>query len=529
MARRPLMDSAINSAGGSISASQLVSIVLAEASATAPPSGPSSSASAAGGAVPAPAPDSLREDAIQAALLAPSFRQAVLDIAGIEDTTADGRRAVLDAAFSAGSVIITRLLAYGSSALAKRHPLLAKLLNLRSELSAYFSHCHVVRADGTVSKLAEKWSWTDLSGSDDSQMQLFLRQRYRQMNWIDAPHGVVGLLSVVNGSECDAVDTLDHFVVVPILEDLRDFGERTFTAFGVPPTVPSARGYSWRSFMDFYIEHLKFAKRLASIDEQCDWLSKASESFREALNCMGAEVRRVVESDTPATAAFGAILPIDAKPVKDMLAAQASLEGLIEHREQWSWMRPAQSSTIRADELPKLSRDPRLRAKSNAAGKRAMRSRSPTPPRSKKVSFHDSDASPEPATSPPRLHFYWLQPMKLLFVSGRVWNVAALAKHLGVHVNAKCWTVALSRRTDANRLLHCEKKGKSGHETVSSAAHVLAQKVDDLSSRFARAPNADERRRLAKAGAITEQVTVSRSSGRSSRGRGRGNGKPSGK
>ena len=121
-------------------------------------------------------------------------------------------------------------------------------------------------------------------------MQFFLRQRYRQMNWIDAPDRVVGLLSVVNGSECDAIDSLDHFVVVPILEDLRDFGERTFTAFGVPPTVPPACGYSWRSFLDFYIEHFKLAKRLASVDEQCDWLSKASESFREALCCMGAEV-----------------------------------------------------------------------------------------------------------------------------------------------------------------------------------------------------------------------------------------------
>ena len=240
----------------------------------------------------------------------------------------------------------------------------------------------------------------------------------------------------------------------------------------------------------------------------------------------------MVESDTPASAAFGAILPVDAQPIKDMRAAQTSLETLVANREQWSWMRPAQSSSsVRVDELPKRSQDSRLRQRSSAAGKRPARSRSPTPPRVKKVAFADSDDSHEPEPEPQRRHFFWLQQGKLLFVSGRVWNIVALAKHLGVQPNAKCWQVALSRRTDANRLLNCDKRSTSGHDSISSAAHKLSQKIDDLTANFARPPNADERRRLARVGAIAEPNTTSRASGRSSRGRGRGrgNGKPSGK
>ena len=142
-------------------------------------------AATVGGTPAQPLPDSLREDAIQAALLATSFRQAVLDIAGIDDSTADGRRAVIDAAFSSGSIIIVRLLAYGSASLAKRHPLLAKLLNLRSELPSYFSYCQVVQADGTLTALAQRWSWVDRTGADDTQLRLFLRQQYSKMNWIE--------------------------------------------------------------------------------------------------------------------------------------------------------------------------------------------------------------------------------------------------------------------------------------------------------------------------------------------------------
>ena len=109
-------------------------------------------------------------------------------MASVDLDTEEGRREAFDAAFSSGSALIVRMLSHGGVMLARRHPLLASLHEVRGELYAYLTYCQVVdRTTGEVSSRARRWSWTEEDNSDDTQLALFLRQKYAAMDWVNAP------------------------------------------------------------------------------------------------------------------------------------------------------------------------------------------------------------------------------------------------------------------------------------------------------------------------------------------------------
>ena len=517
---------------------QLVTEFLHEVSTISTASASASGAGAvatAGGPAHEPQPGTLRDDAIQAALAAPAFRQCALAMAGLDMDTDEGRRSAFDAAFSSGSAIIIRVLAHGSALLARRHPLLAQLHEVRGELYSYFNYCQAVDSStGELSSRGMRWSWTDEDNSDDTQLSLFLRQKYAAMDWVNPPLGALGWKAVFTGQRLLPVDPRDHYVIVSVLEEICSFGERTFTAFGLPTDVPTAQGYSWKTFFVFYIDHVKLATRLSSRAEQFNWLEKADKQCRAALRCMGNEVRRRIESATPATSVFGAILPHDAKPICAMKEQQAALEKLADFREQFDWLRDAETPAVRVNDLPLLSEG---RGTQGAGPSRAphspARSRSPSPSRSSsarpaRVSFRDDgssgdDASPKRSRLPsggkgkgkaadgrqqggdpqrgdadgPQPTHLWLVPQKLLFVSGRVWDIPATAKSLNVAVGAKCWPVVLSRRTARNKMSECERRGKPGHKKLGDAAHILDVDYTELEGRKGlwRAPTSAEHKR----------------------------------
>ena len=62
---------------------------------------------------------------------------------------------------------------------------------------------------------------------------------------------------------------------------------------------------------------------------------------------------------------------------------------------------------------------------------------------------------------------------KTLIVSGRAWNIPALAKHLGVKVTSICWPYVLCLATvDAARATRCNKHGQPGHGAHGKGAHI---------------------------------------------------------
>ena len=63
----------------------------------------------------------------------------------------------------------------------------------------------------------------------------------------------------------------------------------------------------------------------------------------------------------------------------------------------------------------------------------------------------------------------------LLYVSGKIWDVAAFCAHHKIGVNAKCFEVLLCARAGKNKLGNCPSPSASGHKGASDAAHVRGE------------------------------------------------------
>ena len=87
-----------------------------------------------------------------------------------------------------------------------------------------------------------------------------------------------------------------------------------------------------------------------------------------------------------------------------------------------------------------------------------------------------------------------------LHVTRRVWDVAAVAHHLGVPSNgpgAPCWPTALAASLEKNRASLCGCWGADGHRSTSDTAHQLAFSLDattraELETKFSRAATESE-------------------------------------
>ena len=91
----------------------------------------------------------LRDDAINEALHSKEFRDCEDNCAHMDISTTEGCRSILEQGFLANCAIITKIIMRGSKELARRHTLLATMLEARggsgiSGIIDYFSHAHAM-------------------------------------------------------------------------------------------------------------------------------------------------------------------------------------------------------------------------------------------------------------------------------------------------------------------------------------------------------------------------------------------------
>ena len=120
---------------------------------------------------------------------------------------------------------------------------------------------------------------------------------------------------------------------------------------------------------------------------------------------------------------------------------------------------------------------------------------------------------------PGSLSASWRWHHNRMIISGLSWDVAALAKHLGVPARgagAPCWPFVLADCHDKNRMARCGFSAKAGHEQFEFPAHALAKDFDRaaMTVRFSTQATPEE-----KAGLVTTPAGKGRGKGA---GRGRG-------
>ena len=172
----------------------------------------------------------LHEDEIRNAILSESYRQCEQTVRGIDSSTSEGRRKILEACAMSGNSLIIRVMFRGQKELARRDRLLALVLEARggqglTGLIDYFSHAHAVDpATGEVPQRRRGFSVAGESGNNETELRKFILCKLKDMNWFCTKTGIYALRKCDTGANLLPLDERDHLCIVPELEELLKFG-----------------------------------------------------------------------------------------------------------------------------------------------------------------------------------------------------------------------------------------------------------------------------------------------------------------
>ena len=442
--------------------------------------------------------------------------------------------------------------------ISKRDETLARLNDLRTHLTTFLEHSiRLDPATGAERPSLKHFRLTDDLGNPSTFASTFCEFALDKVPWIAAPCGLLGYQHRLNSNgRAAALPEADHYCIPSVMEDLADFAQIPFSAIGMPAVVDAADGYSMASFCRFYAKHLKLAARLETKEEQLQWLKTSTTHWHTAMALAGTSLRALIFSSNVASlnlssfqcprrpgapaagpAFFTADRPLvraDSPPVVALLKMQTALEAAKALKASTDiYGSGADSSSVAYEDvqLPRLSSMKRPAVDNAGQDKRGkLRSTSPLPlkPKPKGADGEDQRAGRDSKAIPPgALTDTWRYTNggRTLIVSGKAWNIPALAKHLGVSIGSVCWPYVLCQAAnEAARAARCDKFGTAHHGPHGKGAHISL----DLAKleNFCRFATEEERKGLRSLGRKTGGKGGGKGKGKargpSSRGRGRG-------
>ena len=466
-------------------------------------------------AVPLPS-----EDALRAFIDGRAAQELVVVLDGADVNTLDGRLAVFGRAFAGDCRLAARMLLYGERALAPKHSLLGRLFELRPYLDEYFTKLAVVDlTTGAVPGVLRKVRITGPSGKETAFLDNFLAHQLEHMDMLgdfETP-GMLYVHSFRDSSKYQAYPEWDHYCIVAIVTDLREFMGRFFAGIGAPNALPAdAGGLSWHGWCDYYLKYLTFARRLATRERQLDWLELGHEQFLGALRLIGQLLHSHFTSSVTGRV-LSALLPLDCDPVRILQEKMDSFDRGVEIAAHYDFGIAASSTAPHAPHvLPLLSsrhnKLPKPKPKLKVSPGPRVGDRRPHPSRGGAEEEEGEDesstlierggltAQPSGQAQGPGSQANWsrwLSKDKDLLSAGKVWTIGGndgLAKYYGVKVGDKCWPFILSRQLDKNKMSRCGKHTEAGHRTLTDARHVLKDfDYADAEGRFSRPATAEEK------------------------------------
>ena len=461
----------------------------------------------------------LRDDAIRDAVTTAQFRSFITAAAGEDTTSVEGRRKVLEYALTEAMPLNARVVCYGEASVIKRHPALGVLNGLRGELGGYLGYCQAVEpTTGAVPDRATAWNFAGRNQSAPEQMNLFLKQRFSEMDPYNAPCGVYALRQLSAGNTCAYQEILriDFHCNIQCIRDLDDFMTRSLTGVGVPAfLLAGSTGFTFSTFCSFYIKHLEVALTLHTPEEQLKWLTDCSSNFLGLRQCCETEMQRVLFSSAVATERFGALMPYDGQPAANLRRMAEGARKITDAREVFDWLgRPsgASSTAINPHTLPLISE---LQRRLNLK-------------RTRDLAVMDGemdadlmDLSTIKAHGALAHTWMWLDSDHLL-ISGWVWAVRDVAEAHNIPVEARCWPVLLTSKVAHNKLAICAETGDPLHANLQCDKHAPLPGFDPkdptVRAKYTRRATNEESQRLASAKPVPLWVQSGRGRGGGARG-----------
>jgi hypothetical protein len=504
-------------------------------------------------------------NAIEQAITQAPFRGVAAALRGIDTQTARGRLDAIAEGFNGKCVLTVRAL-LTPRPLHSKNESLALLADLHKHLAPYLTWVLVADDQGNIPKRLQDYSIVGPPremGKPSLRGQAFLDSFLKfdlvGMDWLYAPGGLLALEAAKNGPSGGKmplgmpVHPLDIYTVPDMVTALGGMIHALLVGVGAAQTVEDndTDGYTFAEWTDMYVAHLKRANGFDLLELRYEHLDYCHQLFATSLATAGQRLRDAVFSQLPADKRIdvGVLPPGDEPPVSDLKKKEKAIETISDLRVDWQGVlpfgNPSNSASALPFRMPLRSENP-AHATLAKAWSDQQREQNRVGPGKRKLGEEGSSLSLQTVSSGPpgslTASWMWLQPMKVLFVSGTVFNVVAIAKKLGVSVNAKCWPWLLSRKAESNKPAICDHYGKAGHKSEKDVAHVLNPPID-LNAIMAdpslcRKPTDEERQKLAAqmeeagiastTGAAHRQNQVARGKG-PGKGPGRGPGKGRGK
>lgn len=433
-------------------------------------------------------------DALLQALQSQSFAELISTVASQDLQTVPGKRSALAAGFNGMCVIAVRVLC-SSAKLGDpirnhdRTRTLSRLNDLRPDRFDYFNY--MLRLDISTAVVPERMMRYSFASSEFPEMlEAFLKFEFETIDWYKAPYGLNGYLQALHSQPKPAVtDTRDYYADPDHLLELGQFGQRLFTALGC--TVDdSTPGLNFAEMCSFYAEHIKFARKCATLEDQLKWINESAASFRSSLAAIGAMVRQRVYSADPASVRLPRVLlPIASEQVQACRSKQTSLNTLAELRAQYDSFCPQTGTPIKGSHLPLPSEYSRAQPKSPWKKPEKITKKEPLP------SAEEREERPPWAQPGARSDSHkWGNGHSHLYISGLVWNVKGIADRFKLDAKAYCWPYLLASCADHNRASRCDKWGQPGHKSAKDKAHTLPKGVSMKALKeFSRSATAPER------------------------------------
>ena len=414
---------------------------------------------------------SLGDDAIATALSQKTFRDAV--------TLAGGQTGIefLETCFLAGSTIISRYLMSPTSAIAKRHHFFSKIDSERKDMLAYFSRALALDpTTGNVREGLEEYEW------DEKQMKLLIDGKWLEMDMVNWPGGYLEFVRVENNKRYHYVQVEGHYVTESTLQGVCEFATRLVLALGYP-AVPYDDGYSLKECCDAQLGHTRYIDALPSVTlkDKREW--SAQNFRRNVIKRAASNYLDILNSHNPADVVFNSFLDSNTPYFGNIAQQRRSAAPIVAAQKAFPDLLPNDTSTVPGAEAFTTDdsgggsssgwqidkRGDYISPKYEGGGVGGDGGKGKG-----KQKRGEKGGKGGGAGSTSNLA-KWVSDTDL-FLAGRVYDVAAIAKHCGCALADKCWPVLLSSKQGDLRMTLCP--DSSNHGGINAKKHKAPTKFD---------------------------------------------------
>ena len=394
-------------------------------------------------------------------------------------------------AIASGSTILSRyfMTLDRDSSLEGTHEIYGRLKLIESARIDMIAHFQMTEDDGSIpvpEMQAHRW--------DQSSFKKLQLRLYHEIDWVNAPSGVLGLLNLKDINGYTAVPKDQLWSVPSVIDIVRPFIHRTFTSIGYAHF--SDEGYTIATLLDLHKRNVEWCRDLGGSVGPAQ-LQYAVECFVDELKVIGSRALALQAAVNPAGVHYTHVAPYGCEYERKMKLRRSHVEPIRMLQRAVPEILPACApKVLEGVKLGGSATKSKPQGKGHSGG---ATSRAPSAASGKRPPS-TNPAAPDRAPDTPGSKAFLAKALASnggndLMLGGRVYDLIKISGKFGMRPADKCWPVLLSSKPGNAKLALCPCAGDAAHATLGAPAHTspAGWSVDDITNSFSRLATSAER------------------------------------